>query len=199
MRGGRISKRVDHIRPRRTVFLMVEGESESVYFSRIARITESFSIKVKIAKDRRPAEIVRSCYEEALKLGLEDDDIMVAVFDLDVVNDKKLDDAITLAEEKGVTIMVSNLSFEVWLLMHLTDVSRLHSQDDYEEMLSRHIGHRYRKSEGLKAHINLESISDAITRGMKRLKDPDPRICKTTHNSTTLWKLVDEVISDDHR
>ena len=124
---------------------------------------------------------------------------MVAVFDLDVVNDKKLDDAISLADEKGVTIMVSNLSFEVWLLMHLTDVSRLHSQDDYEEMLSRHIGHRYRKSEGLKAHINSESIFDAITRGMKRLKDPDPRICKATYNSTTLWKLVDEVISDVHR
>ncbi len=46
------SKRVGHIHPKKTILLMVEGESEEVYFNRIARLSERFSIISKVSKDK---------------------------------------------------------------------------------------------------------------------------------------------------
>ena len=175
---------------------MVEGDSEEVYFKRIARLTESCSIRVKVSRDKRPADMVNNCLKEAERLGLDKDDPMIVVFDLDVVDDEELDEAVALAKSKGVRIMVSNLSFEIWLLMHLRDVSHLHTQDDYEDALSQLIGHRYRKSEGLKERLNQTTVGEAVRRGRSLLHVPDPKLCKNTPNTTTLWELLSEMLKE---
>ena len=169
---------------------MVEGESEEVYFNRIARMSDSFSIVVKISKDKRCKDIILNCAKEAARLGLENDDMKVAVFDLDVVDGNELDEAIALAEKEGVLIMASNLSFEVWLLMHLEEVSHVYTQKDYEDRLSVLLGSKYRKSKGLKEKVNPGSVQDAIRRGRIRLDSYDALNCKTTPNSSVLWYLL---------
>ena len=135
--------------------------------------------------------------KEAERLGLDEGDPLIVVFDLDVVDDEELDEAVALAESKGVRIMASNLSFEIWLLMHLRDVSHLYTQDDYEDALSQLIGHRYRKSEGLKERLNSVTVSEAVKRGRRLLHVPDPKLCKNTPNTSTLWELLSEMLKVD--
>ncbi len=114
----------------------MEGESEEVYFNRIARMTDRYSIKTKVSKDKKCVDIVKNCAEEARRLGLEDDEIRVAVFDSDAASKEEIEEAVRISKQEGVMAMTSNLSFEVWLLMHLEDVSHVYTQKDYEDRLS---------------------------------------------------------------
>ena len=92
-------------------------------------------------------------------------------------------------------LAASNLSFEIWLIMHLGDVSRLETQDDYERELSRLLGRRYEKSEGLKDHLTDSSVRKAVGMGSKRIPDGDLVSCKMTANSTTVWQIVSRIIN----
>lgn len=202
MRGGPISndrrtREVGHIEPKRTILLMVEGESEAVYFNRVGRLSDRFSIRTKVSRDKVCTDIIKNCVKEADRLGLEDNDLKVAVFDLDVVDESLLEESLSLARENGVIVMTSNLSFEIWLLMHFEKGSRLYSQDDYERRLSELLGHDYAKAKGLGKNLNSDSIKDAIERGKDSLPDPDPQLCKARHNTSTLWSVMQQVLNDD--
>ena len=173
---------------------MVEGKSEEVYFNRIARMTDRYSIHTKVSKDKGCADIVRNCAKEASRIGLEDDDIRVAVFDSDAPSKEDIEEAVRIAKEKNVVIMTSNLSFEVWLLMHLEDVSHVYTQADYEDRLSQLLGRKYRKSQGLREMISLDSVESAVARGRRSLIDPSPIECKSRLNTSTLWSLLADLL-----
>ena len=179
-----------HIRPRKTLFLMVEGVSEEVYFNRIARLSEKYSLSIKVSKDKDCMGIINNCARESKRIGLEEGDLKAAVFDLDVVDRKTLQEAKKKAEKENILLLTTNLSFEFWLLLHLEENPRVHNQDEYEELLSQHLGYRYKKSKGIKDKVNLETIGAAVSRAKKILKDSDPLACKKMQNSTNLWKIV---------
>jgi len=90
---------------------MVEEESEAVYFNRVGRLSDRFSIRTKVSRDKACTDIIRNCAKEAERLGLEDDDLRIAVFDLDVVDESLLKESLSLAGNLGVMVMTSNLSF----------------------------------------------------------------------------------------
>ena len=199
MRGGLISierhmKKVDHIQPRKTIFLMVEGESEAVYFNRVARITDRYSIRAKVSRDKKCTDIIKNCAKQADILGLEEGDLKVAVFDLDVVDETLLKEAISLAKDLDVKIMASNQSFEFWLLLHLGDAPHVYTQDDYEESLSLQLGRKYIKAKGLGDRLDLNSIKGAVSRGEKILPDSDLFKCKAISNSSMLWEILKMLI-----
>ena len=173
---------------------MVEGKSEEVYFNRIARMTDRYSIHTKVSKDKGCADIVMNCAKEASRIGLEDDDIRVAVFDSDAPSKEDIEEAVRIAKEKNVVIMTSNLSFEVWLLMHLADVSHVYTQEDYEDRLSQLLGRKYRKSQGLREMVSLDSVGSAVARGRRSLIDPSPIECKSKLNTSTLWSLLADLL-----
>ncbi len=199
MRGGQSLtessvKTLGRIKPRKTLFLMVEGVSEEVYFNRIARLSEKYSLSVKVSKDKDCLGIINNCARESKRIGLEKDDLRAAVFDLDVVDRKTLEEAKKKAEKENILLLTTNLSFEFWLLLHLEENPRVHSQDEYEALLSQHLGYKYKKSKGIKDKVNLDSIEDAVKRAKKILNDSDPIACKTIQNSTNLWKIVSTIL-----
>ena len=98
MRDGRslsdsLVKTPGRIKPRKTFFLMVEGVSEEVYFNRIARLSEKYSLSIKVSKDKDCMGIINNCARESKRIGLEKGDLKAAVFDLDVVDRKTLQEA----------------------------------------------------------------------------------------------------------
>ena len=167
MRGGLISANDVKMRPRRTVFLEVEGESERVYFTRLARMSDKVSVICKVSKDKNCVDMVNNCVRDSAIKGLEEDDIKVVVFDIDVVKEEDLVEAMRIASENGILIAASNLSFELWLLMHLEDVHKIDTLDGYEDRISQIIGREYRKSVGLKDRINQSSVEEVIGRGWR--------------------------------
>ena len=192
-------KSTGHLKPRKTILLMVEGKSEEVYFTRLSRLSDKYSIKTKISRDKGCLDIIRACSKEADRIGLEEDDIKVVVFDLDVVDESELNEAVRLSREEDVILMTSNLSFEIWLLMHFESASRVYSQDDYENRLSRLLNQEYKKSSGIGTNVNPKSVHDAIMRGSSSLKEPDPIKCKNSPNTSTLWSLVSDIMGDKER
>ena len=196
-RGGRISierhKKTEHIPLKKTVFLMVEGESEAVYFNRVARLTDRYNIRSKVSRDKKCTDIIKNCAKQGDILGLEEGDLKVAVFDLDVVDETLLREAVSLAEELDVKIMASNLSFEFWLLLHLEDTPHVYTQDDYEASLSQLLGRKYIKTKGLGDRLDLNSIQNAVKRGEKILPDSDPIKCKVISNSSMLWEILKSI------
>ena len=201
MRGGLISrdksKRAGHIQPKKAVFLMVEGESEKVYFDRIARLPSNYSITAQVSEDKKCTDIIENCAKIAYRKGLDDDDLKIAVFDLDVVDEQLLNEAIALANKEGVIIMASNLSFELWLLLHFEDPSHVYTQSDYEARLSELLKRKYVKAKGLGDGVNLESIKNAIKRGKNILPNVAPLNCRDTPNSSMLWKLIETIFEDE--
>ena len=93
-------------------------------------------------------------------------------------------------------LAASNLSFEIWLIMHLGDIGRLETQDDYEHELSRLLERRYEKAEGLKNRLTEESVRHAVGIGSKRLPDGSIVSSRKTANSSTVWKIVGKIIDD---
>ncbi len=201
MRGGLISrdksKRAGHIQPKKAVFLMVEGESEKVYFDRIARLPSNYSITAQVSEDKKCTDIIENCAKITDRKGLDDDDLKIAVFDLDVVDEQLLNEAVALADKEGVIIMASNLSFELWLLLHFEDPSHVYTQDDYEERLTGLLGRKYAKAKGLGDKVNPESIKNAVKRGKAILPDENPLKCKDTPNSSMLWKLIKTIMENE--
>ena len=74
---------------------MVEGESEAVYFNRVARLTDKYSIRTKVSRDKKCTDIIRNCAKQAEIIGLDEGDLKVAVFDLDVVEESLLKEAVS--------------------------------------------------------------------------------------------------------
>jgi hypothetical protein len=77
--------------------------------------------------------------------------------------------------------------------MHLGDLSRLVTQDDYERELSTLLGRKYVKSEGLKDYLTGGAMKHAVEMGSKRVLDGDIETCKKTVNSSTVWRIVKEI------
>jgi len=96
-------------------------------------------------------------------------------------------------------LAASNLSFAIWFIMHLGDIGRLETQDDYEHELSRLLERRYEKAEGLKNRLTEESVRDAVGIGSKRLPDGSIVSSRKTANSSTVWKIVGKIIDDTMR
>ena len=167
-------RRTENRAPRTAVLIMCEGPSEKVYFDRLARMTESHALLTKVSKDKDPADIIRNCASEADRMGLQDTDVKVAVFDLDKVKSKEeMAELVNLAESLGIRLAVFNLTFEVWLIMHVGSLSRLDTKDDYEHELTRCLGEKYVKSKGLKERLNAESVDRAICEGRRRVPKGD--------------------------
>ncbi len=187
-------KKVGHLHPKKTILLIVEGESEKTYFSRIARMSDRYNLVPRVSGDKNCIDMINNCIKIAGREGLEEDDMKVVVFDLDVVDGSDLEKAVSLARRENIILMTSNLSFEIWLLMHLEDISRVYSQDDYEEKLTELLGWKYKKSMGLRDKVSMGSVENAVHRGKHHLPDPDPILCNQTPNSTTLWKLLSQIL-----
>ena len=92
---------------------MVEGVSEEVYFNRIAMLSETYSLSIKVSKDKDCMGIINNCARESKRLGLEEGDLKAAVFDLDVVDRKTLEEAKKKAEKENILLLTTNLSFEL--------------------------------------------------------------------------------------
>lgn len=62
---------------------------------------------------------------------------------------------------RGYRLHLSNISFEVWLLMHYELPRKPMTQEELEERLEHHLGHRYVKSEGIP--LTRELLDEALT------------------------------------
>ena len=169
--------------PRRTqtvVWVAVcEGDSEATYMDGLRRFTPGVTFRTRNARGGDIGNI----WKEA-RMVLNDGPGAV-IMDTDRSGADALRELRSWCDRRGVMLLVSNPSFEVWLLMHFQDVSPSMDQRDLEHALTEHLGRRYEKRRGIRPDRAM--ISDAAERSRARIGsagDPFEHVLSNPGTST---------------
>lgn len=106
---------------RRTILLVVEGETEQIYFSQVRadRHASGITITPRLAKHSSVKHILKTALEEYESRAYDE---IWCVFDRDtIVRDGLGDETVTLLEKArrlGIRFAESYPSFEVWFYLH---------------------------------------------------------------------------------
>lgn len=179
------------------LFVMGDGISEKLYFENLNLMVKKMRIK--------PHELGESGWESILKkcdgfvkhgdVDLRHGDRLAIVTDDD---DKYDTESLTAFQRecrrKGYELFLSNRSFEVWLLLHYESFTKPYSQNELENKISKHIGHRYCKSEGIA--FDKAMVYRAIENSEKNLPSGDDMECLNKNPSSTLHTLVTSILDN---
>ena len=171
--------------------VVTEGLSEQIYLERIRARFGDIPVHAVNASGGDIKKLKREC----IKLIREKEawDMLAVVTDVD---EKTADEIVKFDEwckENLVELYISNPSFEVFLLMHYTDVKAWMSQEDLEEALTSHLGRRYDKSRGITVYE--DSVKDAMNRAERSLpKDSDDvETVSRTRGTTNFHRLLSKI------
>ena len=188
------------VKTRRWFLIVCEGEkTEPNYF-------RSFPVDTKVIKldIKGEGKNTKSLVEKAIELknGSESDetDRFWCVFDRDK-NPKNPNDsqnfnsAITLARNNGIDVAYSNDAFELWYLLHFHFYKTGISRQDYQNMLTKLLGHEYKKNSETIYEELKNKQQDAIKHAKRLLIEYDRPNTETDNPSTTVHLLVEELNS----
>ena len=176
-------------------FVFTEGKSEVLYLSRFRARGMPVSVIPIQAGNTDIRGIADYCMRELELRGVGDveGDRATIVFD----RDRNTMDMIAEAERRcgDVGMLMSNPSYEHWLLLHFEDSTKPMDQREMEERLGRLLGRRYSKGEDLTRSITDGMIRDAIGRAERRLPKGSCTLegCFGREPSTMLYVLVSEL------
>lgn len=180
----------DSLNDHRKIHLFVEGLSETAYFERFRGNSSRYTLRIHDCHG-----YIYSARKNAAKLNEKHppgrNDIAAVVMDKDA---NSIETMLELEQEyrkEGISLYVSNPSFEVLLLMHYTIPSGDLHQKDLEDLLSMRLGHKYEKSKGIPddadPHVAIENAE-------KVLPDADTESCLRHPLSTTVHILVRSIL-----
>ena len=115
---------------KKIILIGAEGKNrtEQLYFRELSRTQDMYHVVFSKGNETDPMNIVRKTAGTASKedLQYDDGDIAFAVFDLDNNHSKavQLNKAKAIAARNGITVVTSNLCFEVWYRLHFGYTSR---------------------------------------------------------------------------
>lgn len=168
-----------------TVLVIVEGETEQVYFSQLRGYERLAGITVipKMAKRSSPYYVVKQAIEA---INDEAFDMIWCVFDRDVLSNTKpadFDEIYREAKRKDIRFAESLPCFEVWFLMHFVIPSKYYSNAHaVESELCQHIKGYCKETEWLRRselyailkQYQLTAISNSKTVSATNRMSPDP-------------------------
>ncbi|HEY9296326.1 MAG TPA: RloB family protein [Phormidium sp.] len=185
---------------RRWFLIVCEGEkTEPNYFRRFPVDTNVIKLDIK-GEGKNTKSLVEKAIE--LKNGSESDEThrFWCVFDRDK-NPKNPNDsqnfnsAITLARNNGIDVAYSNDAFELWYLLHFHFYNTGISRQDYQNMLTKLLGHEYKKNSETIYEELKDKQQDAIKHAKRLLQEYEPSNPESDNPSTTVHLLVEELNS----
>lgn len=178
----RKSKKLN-LRP--TVRIYCEGKTEENYFNMLKQkyhqanvsINSRYSIKVK-AMARSGMALLHDVLENP-KLNIQDK--IYLVFDHDEHSQQELLECFDLAKKSkyDITILFSNICFEVWILMHFEPVSAAYTRPQLFSKLSgkQYFNEEYSRNKGQKINILRDKVSTAV-KNANRISSPNDESTK---------------------
>ena len=177
---------------------MGDGESECKYFDDLNGMVKRIRIRPKELGLTGWQKILKKCdgHVACGEVDLKHGDRLAIVTDEDGRYDSE---SITLfqkeCDRKGYELILSNISFEVWLLMHYEPFTVPYTQDELEEKLSKHLGKEYRKSDGIPFDLNMVRFARANSE--KNLPEGNNLKCLETNPSTRLHILIKSILDKE--
>ena len=122
-------------RTKENILFEFEGnnKTEEMYFRNFQKRGNPYNIKFAYGHDTNPVGMVKSLisYMKKEDISIENDDKIYCVFDADIDHNKqkRIDEAIKLASENGIEIIMSTPSFELWYRLHYSYTSKVYSSN----------------------------------------------------------------------
>ena len=201
-------RRVSNIRNVKKIFVIAtEGEkTEPVYFNDLKALHRNSLVYVKVLKRQNsassPAHVIKELNRFKSHWELKADDELWILIDKDNWGNKNLSITATQCVQKKYYLAVSNPCFEVWLLLHLRDISRCSRQKiralsentnrDLEKEIRCVCGY-YNKSNPDTSKF-LPNIKIAIRRATKL--DINPKHRWTNSIGTRVHRLAEKIIQN---
>lgn len=171
-------------------FLIVcEGEKTEPNYFRSFRVPGHVEVVVQ-GTGYNTVSLVR------VAIGLKDTgdyDQIWCVFDRDSFPAESFNEAISLADRKGVKVAYSNEAFELWYLLHFDFLHTGISRADYITKLEEKIGAKYEKNSKEMYDRLVERQEEAIRNASRLLSMYEPRLPAEDNPSTTVHLLVEEL------
>jgi hypothetical protein len=115
------------------------------------------------------------------------------IFDKDSFSIDIFNSAIYKAQRNGIKIAYSNECFELWYLLHYNFINTACSRKSYKGMLTRCLGHKYKKNDPTMYEKLLPFQLKAIKHSMALLKKYSSCNPAKDNPSTTVHELVQEL------
>ena len=173
---ARHHKRTKSRRPRRQearrILVVTEGRAtEPQYVERLNSHLRSRNVTasvrtVGVGKD--PLRVVQKCIEIREKEAAKQKGFDSSVCLVDVDEHASLPQAIKLADDEGIMILVSNVKFEIWLYWHVENKRPKLSAKQLDELMAKH-GLAQKKA--LATSFTFENVDSACETA--RAADPD--------------------------
>ncbi len=127
-------ERKEPFRDARLILIAVEGIcTEKLYFELLSQSHKNSKIKVNIVKryntDSSPKHIFNNLIKQLANYNNKLPDEIYMVIDRDAWTSKMMDEVQKQCFEKGFYFIVSNPNFELWLLLHINDVSSFTNEE----------------------------------------------------------------------
>lgn len=185
------------------MLILTEGPSEVEYFNMFKGTNRQVAIVPIATKRHGSNNLVPYCYSKAVErnIDLKNGDTVSIVIDKDDHEISELEEIEKQCKTNNYDLYLSNRSFECWLLMHFRDLTKPMSQNELEDALSKCIGVKYRKSEGIRRCFNEKYLKSALTRANKRIPNENERnsICVKNDPSTTIHFLMNKLMAGEKK
>ncbi len=119
-------------RTKENILFEFEGKNktEEIYFRNFQKRDNPYNLKFAYGNDTDPVNMVKSliCYMKKEDINIENDDKIYCIFDtdIDINKQKRIDEAIKLALENGIEIIISTPCFELWYRLHYSYTSKVY-------------------------------------------------------------------------
>lgn len=175
---------------------MGDGASERRYFDDLRSIAKGKKIRSVDLGSSGEDKILAKCmtFIRDNRIELEGNDELAIVTDNDGrYTAAEAEEFGQKCEKHNIQLYISNTSFEVWLLMHYSEISRAYTQEELESALSKALGKKYSKSSGIP--LDEEKLKIAMQNAEKRLPyGKGPGDCINISSSTMVHYLVSNLV-----
>lgn len=187
---GYSERKVETRELRRQRFLIVceGGKTEPNYF-------RSFPIPKEFIDIFGAGDNTIKLVKKAIELKNQDGnyDRVWCVFDRDSFPPQQFNAALALAKKHEIEVAYSNEAFELWYLLHFHFYNTAISREDYKKMLSKLLGHEYKKNSQT-IYKELESRQGVALKHARRLLEQyEPQNPLKDNPSTTVHLLVEQL------
>lgn len=188
------------VKNRRWFLIVCEGEkTEPNYFRCFPVDTKVIKLDIK-GEGKNTKSLVAKAIELKNDSEYDESDRFWCVFDRDI-NGKNSNDAqnfnaaMTLAQNNGIKVAYSNDAFELWYLLHFHFYNTGISRKEYQNMLTKLLGHEYQKNSETIYEELINKQQDAIKHAKRLLMKYDRPNPESDNPSTTVHLLVEELNS----
>lgn len=149
------------------IFIFVEGETELAYFEKLKQILRLSTVGIDVLKlDNSGSDYIEKAKRQMKnnpKFKRESDTQVFVVFDKDDLTNQELQKLLDKAENESMTIVFSNITFEVWLLGHFEKMTPgIISKTELIKRLTKYLGQPYKKGNSNQIAKFIDRYVDAI-------------------------------------